>query len=216
LSEATVVARRGLLLVLSSPSGAGKTTLSRRLLAVEPALSLSVSATTRAQGAGEVDGTDYHFLSIPEFERRRDAGEFLEWAEVFANFYGTPRAPVEAALREGRDVLFDVDWQGAKELSRQLAGDVVRVFILPPSAAVLSRRLTERARDAPAVVGARMAGAAAEISHWREYDYIVVNDDLEASLAQLRAILAAERLKRERQTGLDPFVTHLLGGLATG
>lgn len=196
------------MLVLSSPSGAGKTTLARRLLAAESGIEMSVSVTTRKARPGEEEGRDYYFVSESEFRRMRDAGELLEWARVFDNFYGTPRSPVERALAAGRDVLFDVDWQGAQQLNEKVAQDLVRVFILPPSGEVLEQRLRSR-RDAPEAVERRMADAAAEISHWGEYDYVVVNADLEASLAGLRSILAAERLRRERLLGLSEFVREM-------
>lgn len=207
------VARRGVLLVLSSPSGAGKTTLSRALLGSDNGIRLSVSVTTRRPRPGEVEGEDYVFVDEARFEAMRDGGELLEWARVFGNFYGTPRVPVEAALARGEDVLFDIDWQGAQQLAERMPGDLVRVFILPPSGAVLESRLRERAQDAPDVVAKRMAEAAAEISHWAEYDYVIVNAALEDSIAGLRAILAAERLKRERLLGLSDFVRGLQNGL---
>lgn len=203
--------RRGLMLVLSSPSGAGKTTLSRRLLAEEPGLELSVSATTRHPRAGERDGIDYVFVSPGRFDSLVAEGAFLEWAEVFGNRYGTPRAAVEAALALGQDVLFDIDWQGTQQLKAHARMDVVSVFILPPSLADLRARLEQRAQDPSAVIEARMARAAAEISHWAEYDYVLVNDDLERCLAEVRTILAAERLRRDRQTGLTDLVRRLLG-----
>lgn len=203
------IARRGLLLVLSSPSGAGKTTLARALLESDTDIHLSVSVTTRPARPGEVDGKDYHFINATAFERLREAGDLLEWARVFDNSYGTPRAAVERAMAEGRDVLFDIDWQGAQQLSEKLAGDLVRVFVLPPSGDVLERRLQTRAQDPPEVVAGRMAKAAAEISHWPEYDYVIVNAHLDESIAGLRAILTAERLKRERLLGLSEFVRDL-------
>ncbi len=201
--------RRGIMLVLSSPSGAGKTTLARRLLAAEKDIELSVSVTTRAPRDGEVTGKDYWFISESEFTRLRDSGELLEWARVFDNYYGTPRAAVERALESGRDVLFDIDWQGAQQLSEKAAQDLVRVFVLPPSGEVLEQRLKARNQDHPDVVARRMSDAAAEISHWAEYDYVIVNADLEASVAGLRAILSAERLKRERLLGLSAFVREM-------
>lgn len=207
------IARRGLLLVLSSPSGAGKTTLSRRLLSVDGGLSMSVSVTTRKPRPGEIDGRDYHFIDHAEFHRRRDGGDLLEWAPVFDNFYGTPRAPVMAALEGGRDVLFDIDWQGAQQLKEKAAGDLVTVFILPPSAKSLAERLKARAQDPADVIARRMAAASAEISHWPEYDYVIVNDDLERSHASLVAILSAERQRRTRQLGLSDFVRELQAGL---
>lgn len=210
---APAIARRGLLLVLSSPSGAGKTTLSRRLLAADPSLRMSVSVTTRRPRPGEVDGRDYRFIDVPEFERLKGAGELLEWAHVHGNFYGTPKAPVAAALDAGEDVLFDIDWQGARQMKQRLGADVVLVFLLPPAAKVLEQRLRSRAQDSQDIVARRLAAAAAEIEHWLEYDYVIVNDDLDRSLAGLSAVLAAERLKRERQTGLPGFVRGLLADL---
>jgi len=206
-------ARRGLLLVMSSPSGAGKTTLSRRLVAEDPAITMSVSVTTRPPRPGEVDGRDYHFRSLAEFEAMRDAGALLEWAHVHGNCYGTPAGPVMDFLAQGRDVLFDIDWQGARQLNVKAPGDVVRVFILPPSAAALRERLERRGQDGPDVVQRRLAGAAVEINHWDEYDYVLVNADLEQCLAELKAVLAAERLRRARQPGLAPLVQQLLSGL---
>ena len=203
------IARRGLLLVLSSPSGAGKTTLARRLLDEDNEISLSVSVTTRAPRPGEVDGRDYHFIDEARFAQMRDAGELLEWARVYENHYGTPRAPAEAAMAAGRDILFDIDWQGAQQLEEKLPQDLVRVFILPPSGPVLEERLRARNQDTPEVVARRMRAASNEISHWAEYDYIIVNADLERSVAQLRAILAAERIRRERLLGLSEFVREM-------
>lgn len=207
------IARRGLLLVLSSPSGAGKTTLSRKLLEVDPSISMSVSVTTRAQRPGEQDGRDYHFITKEKFIQLRDAGELLEYAEVFGNFYGTPRKPVEQALQAGKDVLFDIDWQGTQQLAQVMEDDLVRVFILPPSAEMLRERLINRQQDSMSVVAKRMAEASAEISHWPEYEYIIVNDDLTTASAAITAILTAERLKRKRRTGLTAFVRDLLSGL---
>jgi guanylate kinase len=201
--------RRGLLLVLSSPSGAGKTTLARRLLEIDGDIQISVSVTTRPPRPGEVEGTDYFFVDRPEFARMREAGELLEWAHVFDNFYGTPRRPVEQALAAGRDVLFDIDWQGCQQLEEKLPQDLVRVFVLPPSGRELEQRLRARAQDPPEVVTRRMAEAAAEISHWAEYDYVLVNADLEASVVGLKSILTAERLKRERLRGLSDFVREM-------
>jgi len=203
------VARRGLMLVLSSPSGAGKTTLSRMLLKADPLVELSISVTTRAQRPGEVDGRDYHFIDAARFDVMRDKGELLEWAHVFGNRYGTPRTPVERVLATGRDVLFDVDWQGTQQLREKAPKDLVSVFVLPPSVAELERRLRTRAQDSDEVIRARMARAANEMSHWGEYDYVVVNRRIEDAFTDVRAILAAERLKRERQTGLSDFVRDL-------
>ncbi len=203
------IARRGLMLVLSSPSGAGKTTISRRLLDQDDNLSLSVSVTTRPMRPGEVDGTDYFFIDRDRYDQLAAAGDLLEHAEVFGHFYGTPRSAVEAALAAGRDVLFDIDWQGTQQLKQAAREDLVSVFILPPSTAELERRLKARAEDPPEVIAGRMAKAADEISHWAEYDYIVVNHEIEASVAQVDAILRAERLRRERQTGLTGFVRGL-------
>jgi guanylate kinase len=203
------IARRGLMLVLSSPSGAGKTTLSRKLLAQERGLELSISVTTRAKRRGEVNGRHYHFIDAQKFAKLARAGEFLEHAEVFGNRYGTPRKPVERALKQGRDVLFDIDWQGTQQLRETARDDLVSVFLLPPSIPELERRLHTRAQDSDTVIRARMAKAAGEMSHWAEYDYVVVNRDLVRAFNDVRAILAAERLKRERQTGLTAFVRGL-------
>ncbi len=203
------IRRRGLMLVLSSPSGAGKTTISRRLLRADARIDLSVSATTRPKRPTETDGVDYHFVDQAAFDAMVAKDQFLEHATVFGHSYGTPRAPVEAALAAGEDVLFDIDWQGTQQLAERAAKDLVRVFILPPSTAELERRLRSRAQDPEDVVQARMAKAADEMSHWAEYDYIVVNHEVEESLAQVQAILTAERLKRERQVGLHEFVERL-------
>jgi guanylate kinase len=200
------------MLVLSSPSGAGKSTISRELLKREPDLVMSVSATTRPPRPGERDGTDYYFVAVEKFRAMAEAGEFLEHARVFENHYGTPRKPVEAALSAGRDVLFDVDWQGTQQLADNAPKDLVRVFILPPSHGELERRLHARAQDPDEVVRKRMAKAADEMSHWAEYDYIVVNRVVEDSVACVQAILTAERLKRERQVGLPAFVARLCDG----
>ncbi|WP_174292059.1 guanylate kinase [Sphingomonas bacterium] len=201
--------RRGVLFVLSSPSGAGKSTIARLLLADEPELDMSVSATTRPIRAGEVAGRDYHFVDIEEFRRMVAEDEFLEWAHVFGHRYGTPRAQVEAMLAAGKDVLFDIDWQGAQQLFQIAGGDVVRVFIFPPSMEELRSRLSKRATDVPEVIDARMARAANEVSHWDGYDYVLVNDDVERCFAGVKTILAAERLKRSRQTGLIGFIRKL-------
>jgi guanylate kinase len=198
------------MLVLSAPSGAGKTTLGGLLREDDPGLRLSVSVTTRLPRPGEIDGKDYHFVDQARFEALRDAGELLEWAQVFGGSYGTPRAQTAETLGAGADILFDIDWQGAKQLREKAREDVVSVFILPPSRATLETRLRGRAADSEDVVQRRLAGAADEIRQWRAYDYVIVNDDLEVSLAALRAILAAERLKRARQTGLTGFVDGLL------
>jgi guanylate kinase len=204
-------ARRGLMLVLSSPSGAGKTTMAKRLLAGEGGIALSVSVTTRPPRAGETDGVDYRFVTGAEFDALVAEGALLEWAEVFGNRYGTPRGPVEEALAEGRDVLFDIDWQGTQQLRQSHArGDLVAIFLLPPSMPALEARLRARNSDPEAVIRGRMARAADEISHWAEYDYVLVNDDAEACLAAIRSILAAERLRRDRQLGLAAFVRTLL------
>jgi guanylate kinase len=203
------VARRGLMLVLSSPSGAGKTTLSRMLLKADRHVELSVSVTTRPQRRGEVDGRDYHFIDLVRFEGMVKSAKLLEWAEVFGHRYGTPRIPVEKALRAGRDVLFDIDWQGTQQLREKARDDLVSVFILPPTAKELERRLERRAQDSRTVIGARMAKASGEMSHWPEYDYVIVNRDKKDAFTEVRAILAAERLKRERQIGLSAFVRDL-------
>lgn len=203
------IARRGLLYILSSPSGAGKTTLARRLLASDAGIAMSVSVTTRKARPGEVEGHDYHFVDRNRFEAMKDGRELLEWARVFDNYYGTPTAPVVAAIEAGKDVLFDIDWQGAQQLSEKMAGDVVRVFVLPPSGTVLEQRLRSRAQDPPEVVARRMSEASAEISHWAEYDYVIVNHDIEHSFNELQAILQAERLKRDRQPDLSDFVRNL-------
>ena len=208
-SENPIIERRGLLLVLSSPSGAGKTSLARALLESDAGIALSVSVTTRKPRPGEVDGRDYWFVDEAKFKSMADADELLEWATVFGNYYGTPRAPIEQALAQGRDVLFDIDWQGTQQLSERMAGDLVRVFVLPPSGETLEARLRTRAQDSDDVVAKRMASASAEISHWAEYDYVIVNADLDHSSASLRSILAAERLRRDRTTGLSAFVRGL-------
>ncbi len=199
--------------VLSSPSGAGKTTLSRGLLEEDADIVMSVSATTRRPRPGEKDGVDYYFKSVEEFGLMVNRDEFLEHAKVFGNYYGTPKGPVEAALASGQDVLFDIDWQGTQQLKQNARDDVVSVFILPPSTQELERRLHTRAQDSEEVVASRMAKAADEMSHWAEYDYIIVNQDIEQSSAQVRAILNAERLRRPRQVGLDSFVKGLRDGL---
>jgi len=207
------VARRGLMFVLSSPSGAGKSTLARKLLEADDNMSLSVSATTRAARPSEVDGREYKFMDKAQFEDMADRNEFLEHAVVFGNHYGTPRAPVEAMLIQGKDVLFDVDWQGARALRAAEPRDVVGIFILPPSMAELERRLRARAEDSEEVIQSRMARSLNEISHWEEYDYVLVNTLLEQTLAQVRQILAAERLKRNRQLWLKLHVERLKSGI---
>ncbi len=205
------ISRRGIMLVLSSPSGAGKSTISRNLLESDPSFELSISVTTRARRGSEIDGRHYHFRSRREFESMRDNDELLEWAEVHGNFYATPRAPAEKALAEGRDMLFDIDWQGAEQLREKMRADVVSIFILPPTMRELKGRLRRRAEDADEVIAARLANARAEIEHWRDYDYVVVNDDLDAAFAQVQAIVTAERLRRDRRPGLFGFVDGLLG-----
>jgi len=197
------------MLVLSSPSGAGKTTLSRRLLDADPTVALSVSVTTRKQRPGEVDGRDYHFIDVQRFDAMVANGDLLEWAQVFGHRYGTPRARVEETLAQGRDVLFDIDWQGTQQLREKAVRDLVSIFVLPPSIPDLERRLRTRAQDSDEVIHARMAKAADEMSHWAEYDYVVINTDVDCAFAEVRSILAAERLKRERQTGLSDFVRRL-------
>ena len=204
--------RRGLMFILSSPSGAGKTTIARRLLAEDGEIAMSVSATTRPMRAGEVAGKDYHFVDQAQFDRMVEANEFYEWAHVFGHSYGTPKAEIRAGLKAGRDYLFDIDWQGSQQLYQKAERDVVRVFILPPSLGELQRRLVGRGTDSAEVIASRMARAQAEISHWDGYDYVVVNDDVDACFAKVREILAAERMKRARQTGLIGFVRELMRG----
>jgi guanylate kinase len=207
------ISRRGLLFVMSSPSGAGKTTLSRKLIEADGNIAMSVSVTTRKPRPGEVDGTDYYFISKEKFESMIAAKELLEWANVFGNLYGTPRKPVEEALARGHDVLFDIDWQGTQQLAQALTEDVVRLFILPPTADALRTRLIGRNQDAASVIAKRMAEAGREISHWDSYDYVVVNENIEAAHKEVVAILTAERLKRRRQLGLTDFVRGLMVGL---
>jgi len=209
-SGSDALLRRGLMFILSSPSGAGKTTISRRLLAHDGDIRLSVSVTTRPMRPGEAEGRDYHFVSQAEFDRMAEAGEFLEWAHVFGNSYGTPKAQIKQGLKDGHDFLFDIDWQGTQQLYQRMETDVVRVFLLPPSLDELRRRLTSRATDSAAVIASRMERAQAEISHWDGYDYVVVNDDIDECFAKVVQILAAERLRRARQTGLVGFVRGLM------
>ncbi|HEX7873479.1 MAG TPA: guanylate kinase [Sphingobium sp.] len=201
--------RRGVLFVLSSPSGAGKSTIARKLLEADPGLEMSVSATTRSIRPGEVDGKDYHFVDLEQFRHMVSEQQFLEWAHVFGNRYGTPRAPVDKMLAEGRDVLFDIDWQGAQQLHQIAGGDVVRVFILPPSMEELERRLRGRATDSEEVITGRMDRAHGEIAHWDGYDYVLVNDDADACFNKVRTILESERMKRSRQTGLIGFIRKM-------
>src|SRR5689334_18772755 len=207
--QAGKVARRGLLLVLSSPSGAGKTTLSRKLLAMDTEVVLSVSVTTRKIRPGERDGRDYHFIDRRKFDELIEKEDLLEWAEVFDNYYGTPKKPVMDALAAGRDVLFDVDWQGTQQLRDRAPNDLVSIFVLPPSIPELEQRLKMRAQDDYETIHRRMAKAADEMSHWAEYDYVVINREIDQAVADISAVLAAERLKRERQTGLSDFVRGL-------
>jgi guanylate kinase len=202
-------ARRGLLLILSSPSGAGKSTLSRMLMAWDPTMRFSVSATTRSPRPGEVDGREYYFRSRDEFQAMVAEGDMLEHAEVFGNFYGSPRGPVLAAMEAGTDTVFDIDWQGGQQIKQAMRGDVVSIFILPPSIAELDRRLRARAQDSDEVIAGRMAKSRDEISHWAEYDYVLVNEDLDQSFDRLKTILTAERLKRDRQPQLSAFVRTL-------
>jgi guanylate kinase len=206
------IRRRGFLLVLSSPSGAGKTTIRRRLVERDPTLSLSVSVTTRPARSGEIDGRHYYFIDQARYDAMVAAGDLLEHATVFGNSYGTPRAPVEAAIAEGRDIVTDIDWQGTQQLSEKLGNDLVTVFVLPPTMAALEARLETRAQDSAEVVAARMAKSAAEMSHWPEYDYVIVNRDIEESVRQVQGIVTAERLKRTRQIGLADFVNRLRAG----
>ncbi len=207
----TPMNRRGLMLVLSSPSGAGKTTIARAMLAADAGIELSISVTTRPIRGGEKNGADYHFIDRARFDAMAAAGDLLEHAQVFGHLYGTPRRPVEAALAAGRDVLFDIDWQGTQQLRQRARSDLVSIFVLPPSVAELERRLRSRKQDGDDVVKSRMEKAADEMSHWAEYDFIVVNREVGRSVTEVRAILAAERLRRERQTGLDDFVRTLRG-----
>lgn len=210
--SAPVIRRRGFLLVLASPSGAGKTTITRRLVAADPTLGLSISVTTRPRRPGEIDGRDYRFIDSARFDAMVEQRELLEYATVFGHRYGTPRAPIEAAIAAGRDIVGDVDWQGAQHLSRNVPDDLVKVFVLPPSLSALEHRLRQRAQDSAAVVAARLAKSTEEIGHWLEYDYVIVNRDIADSVAQVAAIVTAERLKRSRQIGLADFVNRLFAG----
>lgn len=208
-ASSPTITRRGMMFVLSSPSGAGKTTITRRMLEMDRGITLSISATTRARRSNEIDGRDYHFITNAQFEEMVRKDEFLEHATVFDHHYGTPKHYVNDCLNRGQDVVFDIDWQGTRQLSRVSRGDLVSVFILPPSIAELERRLRTRAQDNDEVVARRMAKAAAEISHWQEYDYVLVNDDLEATIGKVRCILEAERMRRIRQPNLPAFVGSL-------
>jgi len=208
---AVEIARRGILLVLSSPSGAGKTTITRELVARDPGLKISVSVTTRPRRKSEIEGQHYHFVSQKRFEAMVMGGELLEHATVFGHSYGTPRAPVEAALAAGEDIITDIDWQGTQQLRATIRDDLVAVFVLPPSMAALERRLQTRAQDSDETVRGRMAKSIDEMSHWPEYDYVVVNSDLAESVARVEAVLAAERVRRVRQIGLAEFVNRLRG-----
>ena len=207
------IARRGLMLVLSSPSGAGKTTLTKLLRDEEPSLTLSISVTTRPRRPSEVHGVHYYFITPEEFVAMRDRGDLLEWAEVHGNFYGSPRKEIDRALQSGKDILFDIDYQGAMQVRKTAPDDVVSIFILPPSIPELRRRLERRAEDSATVIQQRLKNAKNEIDRWRDYDYVLVNDDLQATFAKIRAILAAERLQRDRQIGLPKFITGLLAHL---
>lgn len=216
MADSVHLDRRGVLFVLSSPSGAGKTTISKKMLAADRDIALSISATTRPMRPGEQDGVDYHFVDTPTFKKMVADDEFLEWAHVFGHRYGTPRARVEDLLDAGKDVLFDIDWQGAQQLYQEAGPDVVRVFVLPPTMAELERRLRARNTDSDAVIAARMARAANEISHWDGYDYVLINDDVEGCFAEVMAILRAERLKRRRQIGLIGFARDLIRSVPEG
>jgi guanylate kinase len=208
--DVSEIQRRGVMLVLSSPSGTGKSTISRNLLEKDHGLELSVSVTTRERRGSEIDGTHYHFISHKDFDRLRESDALLEWAEVHGNFYGTPRDAVDKAMSEGRDMLFDIDYQGGQQLMEKARTDVVSVFLLPPSMKELQSRLVRRAEDKEEVIQKRLANAVHEIPHWREYDYVVVNDDLDRAFANVQAVLAAERLRRDRRPGLFDFEKSLL------
>lgn len=209
-STSIPIARRGLMLAISSPSGAGKSTIARTLLSKDEQVSLSVSVTTRQRRPSEIEGVHYHFVSQREFERLRDSDSLLEWAAVHGNFYGTPREPVETAMAEGRDMLFDIDWQGAQQLQEKMPADVVSIFVLPPTMTELQSRLHRRAEDSEEVIAMRLANSRAEIGHWREYDYVIVNDDLEVAFDAVQSIVKAERLRRDRRHGMFDFVRDLL------
>jgi guanylate kinase len=210
LTPHRAVARRGLMLVLSSPSGAGKSTIARNLLENDKTFSLSVSVTTRARRPSEIDGVHYHFVSVKDFVRLRDSDALAEWAEVHGNYYGTPREAVEKALADGQDMLFDIDWQGAAQLREKMRGDLVEVFVLPPSMKELHARLKRRAEDSPEIIARRLKNASEEISKWHDYDYVIINDDLDVSYNAVRSIVAAERLRRDRNLSLYDFVEGLL------
>ncbi|NTF41492.1 guanylate kinase [Rhizobium sp. AC27/96] len=209
-STSIPIARRGLMLAISSPSGAGKSTIARTLLDKDKQVSLSVSVTTRQRRPSEIEGVHYHFVSQREFERLRDSDSLLEWAEVHGNFYGTPREPVETAMAEGRDMLFDIDWQGAQQLQEKMPADVVSIFVLPPTMTELQSRLHRRAEDSEEVIAMRLANSRAEIAHWREYDYVIINDDLNVAFDAVQSIVKAERLRRDRRHGMFDFVRDLL------
>ncbi|WP_037153411.1 guanylate kinase [Rhizobium freirei] len=209
-STSIPIARRGLMLAISSPSGAGKSTIARTLLDKDKQVSLSVSVTTRQRRPSEIEGVHYHFVSQREFERLRDSDSLLEWAEVHGNFYGTPREPVETAMSEGRDMLFDIDWQGAQQLQEKMPADVVSIFVLPPTMTELQSRLHRRAEDSEEVIAMRLANSRAEIAHWREYDYVIINDDLNVAFDAVQSIVKAERLRRDRRHGMFDFVRDLL------
>ncbi len=208
--QSVKIARRGLMLVISSPSGAGKSTIARTLMDRDQQISLSVSVTTRQRRQSEIEGVHYHFVSQREFERLRDSDSLLEWAEVHGNYYGTPREAVETAMGEGRDMLFDIDWQGAQQLQDKMSADVVSIFILPPTMAELQSRLHRRAEDTEEVIQTRLNNSRAEIAHWREYDYVIINDDLNSAFDAVQSIVKAERLRRDRRHGLFDFVEGLI------
>ncbi|MBB4955874.1 guanylate kinase [Agrobacterium vitis] len=210
VSNSIHIARRGLMLVISSPSGAGKSTIARTLMDIDKKIGMSVSVTTRARRPSEIEGVHYHFISQREFERLRTSDALLEWAQVHGNFYGTPREPVEVAMSEGRDMLFDIDWQGAQQLQEKMAADVVSIFILPPTMTELQSRLHRRAEDSEEVIQTRLNNSRAEIEHWREYDYVIVNDDLNAAFDAVQSIVKAERLRRDRRHGMFDFVQELV------